>query len=677
MEDATIKTPDQQLYQQGEFPSMIDTDDLVFEMGLQRVGNMNKEKVLKAVTKRLTVLEGALKEAGTGKVAAEVKTEALGKSNKLFDDNNKKLDAALVNTRQELAKVKEELAKVKAEFNNIVTDKTNLARQLTNLTSDKANLAAQLTSTKEELTIVTNDKECLTSQLKLKTGKSKKKKEAQIMANPIQIKRGALADIPTLNAGEFGFTTDTKQIYVGDGVANIEMATVDQVAAVVINDLSDVDTTGAVTDYVLKKNGSGWLAAPSVTASGAVGTTFYMDDVEILGVDTDNANEVNTLQKTPITTTEVVDTISVANNTVYGEAYLYDTALGGTTIDAGEWCFCTYASVSSLLGGRVSSITRNIYLAVVDASTITTTGTGTSRTATAAAGTPFVAGDASATITDSGYLQTPQGLYQITGYTSATVVTIATPTDYTNEVTQAFSTWKMQFGSSTGAITSKDTAYQSFRIRSVQSEISVAVTDKLAEIVFGVGNNTTDIYFTHNGEDHYSHFRSPLVTRHNDLPGLQGGGAAERYHLTSAQHTVATQEADTTLSGYLSTTDWDTFNEKASTPTVYVKTTSATLLTAEVAGPNTIHNDGAGGEVIMTWLALVTGQEAMFYVNDAQYLQIKAPAATTIRFGAVTTAAAGYVRSNVVGNWIRIKAMPDGLVVFGVGGDWTFDEQVK
>jgi uncharacterized protein (DUF3084 family) len=163
MEDATIKTPDQQLYQQGEFPSMIDTDDLVFEMGLQRVGNMNKEKVLKAVTKRLTVLEGALKEAGTGKVAAEVKTEALGKSNKLFDDNNKKLDAALVNTRQELAKVKEELAKVKAEFNNIVTDKTNLA--------------AQLTSTKEELTIVTNDKECLTSQLKLKTGKSKKKKK--------------------------------------------------------------------------------------------------------------------------------------------------------------------------------------------------------------------------------------------------------------------------------------------------------------------------------------------------------------------------------------------------------------------------------------------------------------------------------------------------------------------
>ena len=109
-------------------------------------------------------------------------------------------------------------------------------------------------------------------------------------------------------------------------------------------------------------------------------------------------------------------------------------------------------------------------------------------------------------------------------------------------------------------------------------------------------------------------------------------------------------------------------------PAVYAKTTSATLTVTEVSGLNTVHNDGAGGEVIMTWLALVNGQEAVFYVNDAQYLQIKAPAATTIRMGAVTSAANGYIRSNVVGNWVRIKAMPDGLVVMGVGGTWTYDE---
>lgn len=109
-------------------------------------------------------------------------------------------------------------------------------------------------------------------------------------------------------------------------------------------------------------------------------------------------------------------------------------------------------------------------------------------------------------------------------------------------------------------------------------------------------------------------------------------------------------------------------------PAVYEKTTSATITAAEVSGLNTLNNNGAGAEVILTWLALVTGQEAMFYVNDAQYLQIKAPAATTIRNLAVTTAANGYIRSNTVGNWVKIKAMPDGLVVMGIGGIWNYDE---
>ena len=46
------------------------------------------------------------------------------------------------------------------------------------------------------------------------------------MANVLQVKRGANADLPTLNAGEFGFSTDTHQPYIGDGVANHELLTV-------------------------------------------------------------------------------------------------------------------------------------------------------------------------------------------------------------------------------------------------------------------------------------------------------------------------------------------------------------------------------------------------------------------------------------------------------------------
>jgi len=50
---------------------------------------------------------------------------------------------------------------------------------------------------------------------------------------------------------------------------------------------------------------------------------------------------------------------------------------------------------------------------------------------------------------------------------------------------------------------------------------------------------------------------------HNNTMGLQGGTTSQYYHLTAAQHAIATQAATTSVSGYLSTTDWDTFNDKA------------------------------------------------------------------------------------------------------------------
>lgn len=43
------------------------------------------------------------------------------------------------------------------------------------------------------------------------------------MTNTIQFKRGANVSLPILNAGEPGFSTDTFQTYVGDGVNNHEL----------------------------------------------------------------------------------------------------------------------------------------------------------------------------------------------------------------------------------------------------------------------------------------------------------------------------------------------------------------------------------------------------------------------------------------------------------------------
>jgi len=43
------------------------------------------------------------------------------------------------------------------------------------------------------------------------------------MANTIQVKRGLFASLPTLAAGELGFSTNTYQVHIGDGAANHEV----------------------------------------------------------------------------------------------------------------------------------------------------------------------------------------------------------------------------------------------------------------------------------------------------------------------------------------------------------------------------------------------------------------------------------------------------------------------
>jgi hypothetical protein len=48
-------------------------------------------------------------------------------------------------------------------------------------------------------------------------------------------------------------------------------------------------------------------------------------------------------------------------------------------------------------------------------------------------------------------------------------------------------------------------------------------------------------------------FTSATPVSHNDLAGLQGGEAAQYYHLTQAQHTIATQAASDTVAGYIDT----------------------------------------------------------------------------------------------------------------------------
>ena len=301
-----------------------------------------------------------------------------------------------------------------------------------------------------------------------------------------------------------------------------------------IDSLTNVTTLTPIVDQALVWNGAEWVNKSVASVSTGLGVQFYLDDTAIIPTGTDNVNEMVTTSKTPITTVEVVDTISCANNTVLKESYLYNTALGRTSIDAGEWMFNTYCSVSSVLGGRVSSIRINMMRVRPEVPTVTITGTGTSRTATASGDTPFATTkiDTGGTIDSDSYLMTPKGLYRITARTSDTVVTITTPTTYVNESAVSLNVWKRLFQNSTGTITALTTNYSLIQKRSVQEAFVIETTDKLGTQYFGVSNNTTDIYFTHNGSNRYSNFRSTLTWLHNDLTGLQGGSASERYHIS-------------------------------------------------------------------------------------------------------------------------------------------------
>jgi hypothetical protein len=145
--------------------------------------------------------------------------------------------------------------------------------------------------------------------------------------------------------------------------------------------------------------------------------------------------------------------------------------------------------------------------------------------------------DASATNTVASYLQTPQGLYQITARTSDTVVTITTPSGYTNESAVAGTVWKKLFGITTPAITSISPNYTDFGVITTQPSTVVTAATKMGILGFVTSDATRIISLTYNGEDRNTHVNTPLANLHNDLAGLQGGSSDQYFHSTSAEYT--------------------------------------------------------------------------------------------------------------------------------------------
>ena len=303
-----------------------------------------------------------------------------------------------------------------------------------------------------------------------------------------------------------------------------------------LDNLSDVIIATPTVDQILKYNGSDWVNGAANSISGGAGIEFFNATPIITASGTNNALQILTLSQTPVTTAEQTTSTASINGTVASSAWL-SPALGRTTIDAGIWGYTVFASVSSI-GGVNTTINRQMYAALPFVTgTVTTTGTGTSRTATASAGTPFAlaAIDASATNTVASYLQTPQGLYQITARTSDTVVTITTLSTYVNETAVAGTVWKLLFAMPTSPVLT--ITIGQYDSTTTQPAFTVTVLTKLAGITFVISTGVRTVTTTYNGTTRNTHILSPLAVLHNQLGGIQGGTANEYYHSTLAEYT--------------------------------------------------------------------------------------------------------------------------------------------
>ena len=303
-----------------------------------------------------------------------------------------------------------------------------------------------------------------------------------------------------------------------------------------LNDLAGVELESVQIDQFLRFNGANWVNATGATLAAGPGVTFFYQTPVITAADTDNDHDIITMATTVGGGVEQ-QVIQTANNSTEIVAAFVSGTLNRTVLDSGYYSFHNHASVDT--GAGVTTIKNIVYTATPFATgTVTLTGSGTSRTATASTGNPFATASvvASATNTDASYLQTTNGLFQITSRASDTVVTVTTPSGYTNESAAVGTVWKKYFESTQSSVISS-TSITQYNTESTQVALNVGATVKLGIILFMIATSAAELTYYYDGTDNTSSVTTPFGSLHNSLGGLQGGTATEFYHLTSSEYT--------------------------------------------------------------------------------------------------------------------------------------------
>jgi len=319
--------------------------------------------------------------------------------------------------------------------------------------------------------------------------------------------------------------------------------------SLVLDNLTDVVITTPAAGQILSYNGVEWINSPAVNTSGGSGISLFMSDVASV----DGQFSLGNFPDLTLATDSV--SVTSATSPLIMEGYI-TSGLARTQLDSGLWSIDLFRAVTA--GGVTGTQTIEIEFLrrFLGAGTVTTTGGPGAgpRTCTVTGGTPFInPTDGNANITLASHVETASGVFPITAVTSTSVVTIQVPASYSNEAGVAYHVQRRLFNLSTGDI--NDTVITQQTIDSVQPAYTgFAVADELSVRFFATtSTGTRTVAFTHGGSTQYSHIHTPLVTTHNSLANLDGGVAGQYYHLTTAQHAIATQIASASLAGYVST----------------------------------------------------------------------------------------------------------------------------
>lgn len=124
MEDATIT---QEPLIKERFPSVVDTDDLIFELGKKDIRVLNLEKLLNSLIEKSKVTNQTAVDLSKAKTETTERITSLQESNKLYEENNRNLDSEIVRLRstganaeasykEELRQLQERMDKDRVEY---------------------------------------------------------------------------------------------------------------------------------------------------------------------------------------------------------------------------------------------------------------------------------------------------------------------------------------------------------------------------------------------------------------------------------------------------------------------------------------------------------------------------------------------------------------------------------